>query len=139
MPHVGEVYYRNDASLDERTSASDTLTGATSADVHYGHGQPVQGETSAQIYHDGQAHRKRQGGGVEQHGVQSGALDNVNHNNEMQDIKRQGTERHIVLYSPKSVQVYDSGNQALLMLSTQHRNENAGDHTHVQHIIIVGA
>ena len=82
MPHVGEVYYRNDASLDERTSASDTLTGATSADAHYGHGQPVQGETSAQIHHDGQAHRKRQGGGVEKHGVQSGALDNMNRKDE---------------------------------------------------------
>ncbi|KZV59841.1 hypothetical protein PENSPDRAFT_760301 [Peniophora sp. CONT] len=86
MPHVGKVYI-SEAPLEERTSASDTLTGATSADVHYGHGRPVQGESSAEMHHDGQAHRKRQGGGVEQHGVQSGALDNVNREDEVQDIK----------------------------------------------------
>ncbi|VDC07420.1 unnamed protein product [Peniophora sp. CBMAI 1063] len=87
MPHVGEVYYRNDASLDERTSASDTLTGATSGDVYRGHGQPAQGETSAELHHNGKAHRKREGGGVEQHGVQSGALGNLNRKDEMQNIK----------------------------------------------------
>ncbi|KAI0746956.1 hypothetical protein C8Q80DRAFT_809936 [Daedaleopsis nitida] len=49
-------------------SAADTLTGATSADVHAGYGHPGQGMSSAEMHHDGQAHRKRQMLGEEQYG-----------------------------------------------------------------------
>lgn len=53
----------------ERTSASDTLTGATSADVHDGLGHPGQGETSAELRYGGQKGRKKYGaGGAEQWG-----------------------------------------------------------------------
>ncbi|KAF7511017.1 hypothetical protein GJ744_005563 [Endocarpon pusillum] len=47
------------------TSASDTLGGATSKDVNKGLGRPMQGETSTEIRHDGQHHRKREGAGLE--------------------------------------------------------------------------
>ncbi|KAI0827107.1 hypothetical protein BC628DRAFT_1435010 [Trametes gibbosa] len=42
------------------TSAGDTLTGATSQDVHGGLGHPGAGMSSAEQHHDGSAHRKRQ-------------------------------------------------------------------------------
>ncbi|KAI9709117.1 MAG: hypothetical protein M1820_003563 [Bogoriella megaspora] len=45
----------------ERTSAADTLGGATSGDVHTGLGHPGQGQSSAERHHDGQSHRKHQG------------------------------------------------------------------------------
>lgn len=54
------------------TSATDTLGGATSADVHTGYGHPGQGQTSSELRHDGEHHRKRQGGGLEGIGVSSG-------------------------------------------------------------------
>lgn len=41
------------------TSASDTLTGATSRDVYTGLGKPVQGQSSAELEHNGYHHRKR--------------------------------------------------------------------------------
>jgi len=44
--------------------ASDTLLGDTSADVHTGFGHPGQGMTSAELHHDGEHHRKRQGHGL---------------------------------------------------------------------------
>jgi len=50
------------------TTASDTLTGATSADVHDGLGHPGSGMSSAEMRHDGRAHRKRQGQGVDTYG-----------------------------------------------------------------------
>ncbi|KAH7128445.1 hypothetical protein B0J11DRAFT_271233 [Dendryphion nanum] len=46
------------------TSASSTLGGATSADVHTGLGHPGQGQTSSELQHDGQHHRKKQGLGL---------------------------------------------------------------------------
>ncbi|THH04346.1 hypothetical protein EW145_g5579 [Phellinidium pouzarii] len=54
----------------EPTTASDTLTGATSADVHDGYGHPGQGQTSAELHHDGQKGRKKQEVGVDQWGTQ---------------------------------------------------------------------
>ncbi|MCJ1425241.1 hypothetical protein MMC29_003129 [Sticta canariensis] len=44
------------------TSASDTLGGVTSADVHTGLGKPLQGQTSTELRHEGQHHRKNPGG-----------------------------------------------------------------------------
>lgn len=41
--------------------ASDTITGATSGDVHTGLGHPGQGQTSSELHHDGQHHNKKQG------------------------------------------------------------------------------
>ncbi|KAK1139896.1 hypothetical protein N8T08_011057 [Aspergillus melleus] len=48
-----------------KTKASDTLMGATSQDVHTGLGQPVSGQSSTEIRHDGQHGRKNPGGGLE--------------------------------------------------------------------------
>ncbi|KAF2466430.1 uncharacterized protein BDR25DRAFT_268976 [Lindgomyces ingoldianus] len=45
-------------------AASSTLTGADSADVHTGYGHPGQGQSSAELHHDGEHHRKRQGMGL---------------------------------------------------------------------------
>ncbi|KAI9672247.1 MAG: hypothetical protein M1831_002061 [Alyxoria varia] len=47
------------------TSASATLGGATSADVHTGLGHPGGGMTSNEIKHDGSKHREKQGGGLQ--------------------------------------------------------------------------
>ncbi|KAI0777263.1 hypothetical protein BD413DRAFT_638962 [Trametes elegans] len=54
------------------TAVGDTLGGATSKDVNDGLGHPGQGQTSAELHHDGSAHRKRQLRGTEQFG--SGAI-----------------------------------------------------------------
>ncbi|KAM0713573.1 hypothetical protein Q7P37_010535 [Cladosporium fusiforme] len=49
-----------------KPSASDSLGGFTSGDVHAGLGKPIQGQTSNEIHHDGQAGRKNPGmGGAE--------------------------------------------------------------------------
>ncbi|KAK2836824.1 hypothetical protein FQN49_006687 [Arthroderma sp. PD_2] len=62
QPHPSE----EDAGQEEGgTSASATLTGATSADVYKGLGKPLQGETQTEIRHEGEHHRKRQGAGLE--------------------------------------------------------------------------
>ncbi|KAF7797668.1 hypothetical protein EIP86_008868 [Pleurotus ostreatoroseus] len=50
------------------TTAADTLTGATSKDVHGGIGKPASGMSSAEMHHDGQHRRKRQGLGKDQYG-----------------------------------------------------------------------
>jgi len=54
-------------------NASDTLSGATSADVHTGLGHPGQGQTSTELRHDGEHHRKKQGGGLI--GVGAGSME----------------------------------------------------------------
>ncbi|KAB2569237.1 uncharacterized protein LTHEOB_5268 [Lasiodiplodia theobromae] len=46
------------------TSASDTLLGATSADVYTGLGHPGQGQTSTELRHDGSHGRAKQGTGL---------------------------------------------------------------------------
>ncbi|KAL5514328.1 hypothetical protein ACEPAG_2416 [Sanghuangporus baumii] len=70
----GVPTFRNDSVVDpdpfaQQTTASDTLTGATSADVHSGLGHPGAGETSNELRHDGQKHRKKHGAGSEQWGT----------------------------------------------------------------------
>jgi hypothetical protein len=61
----------NDATLRDHgkestyTSATDTLGGATSGDVHTGMGHPGQGETSTEVRHDGPHTRKREGAGLD--------------------------------------------------------------------------
>ncbi|RPD65684.1 hypothetical protein L226DRAFT_520012 [Lentinus tigrinus ALCF2SS1-7] len=50
------------------TSAGDTLQGATSKDVYGGLGMPAGGMSSAEMHHDGQAHRKKQHLGADQYG-----------------------------------------------------------------------
>ena len=52
----------------EPVTAGDTLTGATSKDVHRGIGVPAGGLTSKEVHHDGAAQRKRGMQGVEQFG-----------------------------------------------------------------------
>ncbi|KAL9054536.1 MAG: hypothetical protein Q9162_004092 [Coniocarpon cinnabarinum] len=47
------------------TAALDTFPGATSGTMNTGLGKPMQGETSAEKHHDGQAHRKHQGQGLQ--------------------------------------------------------------------------
>ncbi|KAF2277220.1 uncharacterized protein EI97DRAFT_432818 [Westerdykella ornata] len=49
-------------------SAARTLTGADSADVNRGLGAPVQGQSSAELRHDGQAHRHQHHKGILGHG-----------------------------------------------------------------------
>ncbi|KAF7720169.1 Uncharacterized protein PECH_007403 [Penicillium ucsense] len=47
------------------TSAADTMTGSTSADLHTGMGKPIGGQTSSELAHDGAHGRKKQGSGLE--------------------------------------------------------------------------
>nr|POE85169.1 hypothetical protein CFP56_67327 [Quercus suber] len=54
------------------TKASDTVMGATSSDVHAGLGKPVQGQSSAEVRHDGQSHRKNVGQGLDNKMEQDG-------------------------------------------------------------------
>lgn len=54
------------------TSAESTLGGADSRDVHQGLGHPGAGQTSAELRHDGEHHRKRAGAGLEGVGATSG-------------------------------------------------------------------
>ncbi|KAF2874148.1 hypothetical protein BDV95DRAFT_565518 [Massariosphaeria phaeospora] len=54
--------------------ASETLGGATSADVHTGMGHPGQGQTSTEVRHDGSHGRKKQGLGLA--GLASQGADN---------------------------------------------------------------
>lgn len=74
QPHAAPItldtYVDEDASADipVLTRASDTLVGATSADVHDGLGHSGQGMTSKELRHDGQPGRKRHGQGTDQFG-----------------------------------------------------------------------
>ena len=78
---------RDRDATEPRASVNDTLSGATSADVHTGYGKPMGCETTSELRHNGQHHREKQGGGVEQFGVQAGAQDNINRKDELQDMK----------------------------------------------------
>ncbi|EIN08696.1 hypothetical protein PUNSTDRAFT_86692 [Punctularia strigosozonata HHB-11173 SS5] len=67
-PRVSEVVVDSNPWAS-RTSASDTLNGATSQDVHGGYGHPGQGQSSAQLHHDGaHSHRKRAEEGLGRYG-----------------------------------------------------------------------
>lgn len=74
----------------ERTTASDTLTGATSADVHDSLGNPGQGQTSAEMRHDGEHHRKKHGLGKEQWGTTGGAEMKVGNDERQRDFDMEG-------------------------------------------------
>jgi hypothetical protein len=69
-PVTLDTYVDEDASADTPpvTRASDTLVGATSADVHDGLGHPGHGMSSKELRHDGQPGRKKQGQGTDQFG-----------------------------------------------------------------------
>ena len=72
-PVTLDTYIDKDASATTSSPppvarVSDTLTGATSADVHSGLGHPGQGMSSKELRHDGQPGRKRHGQGTEQFG-----------------------------------------------------------------------
>ncbi|KAJ6111253.1 hypothetical protein N7486_003488 [Penicillium sp. IBT 16267x] len=66
-PNVNEVSQANNPDMpsDQRTSAADTLMGATSQDVHTGMGKPLQGQTNIEVNHDGAHGRKKQTAGLE--------------------------------------------------------------------------
>ncbi|KLO05678.1 hypothetical protein SCHPADRAFT_946714 [Schizopora paradoxa] len=67
----------NDSRVVDRSpfadpiTAEDTMTGATSQDVHDGLGDPGSGMTSSEEKHGGAHHRKREGTGAEQFGQPS--------------------------------------------------------------------
>lgn len=65
--NAAEIPPNNDGSA----TASATLGGATSADVHTGLGHPGQGQSSAELRHDGMSHNKNPGSGLD--GLASGA------------------------------------------------------------------
>lgn len=59
IPPTSEAADNNKDPDDTTTSASETLVGATSRDVYTGFGKPVQGQSSAELEHNGYPHRKR--------------------------------------------------------------------------------
>ncbi|GES62194.1 hypothetical protein ATEIFO6365_0005017000 [Aspergillus terreus] len=63
---------RSHGKESTKTSASDTLMGATSQDVHTGLGHPGGGQTSSELRHDGQHGRKNPGVGLEGVGANKG-------------------------------------------------------------------
>ena len=56
---------RSHGKESTKTSAGDTIRGATSQDVHHGLGHPGVGQTQTEIRHDGEHGRKRQTNGLE--------------------------------------------------------------------------
>lgn len=62
---MNDLTDRSHGKEQVRTTAESTLQGATSQDVHKGLGHPGSGQTSTEIRHDGEHHRKRQGHGLE--------------------------------------------------------------------------
>ena len=60
------------ASLDSssQTRTTDTLPGATSADLHTGHGKPIQGQENREMH--GKRENKREGAGLEGIGASVG-------------------------------------------------------------------
>jgi len=67
QPRIGGIVVDQDPYA-ERTAVGDTLTGATSKDVHGGLGYPGLGQTSKEVHNDGMPHRKRQPLGKDQFG-----------------------------------------------------------------------
>ncbi len=55
---------RSHGKESTKTTASDTLGGSTSADVHAGLGKPAQGMSSKELRHDGLPKRERPGQGL---------------------------------------------------------------------------
>ncbi|KAL8744694.1 MAG: hypothetical protein Q9184_007968, partial [Pyrenodesmia sp. 2 TL-2023] len=79
---------RSHGKESTHTTASSTLGGATSADVHTGLGKPIQGQSSSEL-HGGKAGAGREGGlaGVGASGAASG--------NQMVDEKTQPSQRGV--------------------------------------------
>ena len=73
-----------------KTTASSTLGGATSGDVHTGMGHPGQGQTSNELRHDGQHTRKNPGG---YGGGLAGVGASVPSSNQMTDERTQVSQR----------------------------------------------
>ena len=61
---TSEMSERSHGKESTHTTASSTLGGATSQDVHKGMGKPAVGQTSAEIRHECEAHRKHPGAGL---------------------------------------------------------------------------
>ena len=64
-----------DAPAESQTSASDTISGASSADVHQGLGLPIQGQSSQQLHGSGVSKGAKEGNGLI--GVGANASDSV--------------------------------------------------------------
>ena len=73
-----------------KTTASSTLGGATSGDVHTGFGHPGEGQTSNELRHDGQHTRKNVGG---HGGGLAGVGATVESSNQMADERTQPSQR----------------------------------------------
>ncbi|KAJ9632122.1 hypothetical protein H2203_000523 [Taxawa tesnikishii (nom. ined.)] len=72
-PTTNQDYAGNVDPESERQSASDTLGGATSADVHTGLGHPGQGQSSNELHHGGQRGGSKQGSGMQGVGASGAA------------------------------------------------------------------
>ena len=79
---------RDHGKESTKTTASSTLVGATSGDVHKGLGHPGQGQTSNELRHDGGHTSSKQGGGLAGVGAPS-----VASSNQMVDKDTQPKER----------------------------------------------
>ena len=64
IPPVANISNHADPE-SEQASATDTITGASSADVHTGLGHPGAGQTSSELRHDGENTRKSPGKGLQ--------------------------------------------------------------------------
>lgn len=56
---------RSHGKESTKTTASSTIRGATSKDVHHGLGHPGVGQTNSEVRHEGEHHRKHQSYGLE--------------------------------------------------------------------------
>jgi len=71
MPTFKESRVIDRSPFADPLSAEDSLTGATSQDVHGGLGHPGAGQTSSELHHNGMHSRKRDHAGAEQFGQPS--------------------------------------------------------------------
>ena len=78
---------RDHGKESTKTTASSTLTGATSGDVHTGLGHPGSGQTSSELRHDGEHTSTKHGGGL------AGVGASVGSSNQMVDTDTQPKER----------------------------------------------
>ena len=79
---------RDHGKESTKTTASSTLGGATSGDVHTGLGHPGQGQTSSELRHEGAHTSTKQGGGLAGRGASG-----VASSNQMVDKDTQPKER----------------------------------------------
>lgn len=80
---------RDHGKESTKTTASSTLGGATSGDVHTGLGHPGQGQTSTELRHDGKHTSTKTGGGL------AGVGASVGSSNQMVDTDTQPKERAV--------------------------------------------